>query len=336
MFLKKEKNILVADVGGTKTTFAIINQNKEIIIKRTYPSFEIKNFTDTILQFINLDECKKYKLLDANFAVAGIINKEKNYARMTNLDWTIDVNSILVRTPLRNVILLNDFEAIGLCFDTLKENQYSELTNHGRNPKGTIAIIGAGTGLGMSILAYHNNKHYPLLSEGGHMDFPIIITDKIDMKFQSFMIQKKIYFDSEDIVSGRGIINIYNFLITQKIKHNNNIIKEIKNVSDREKPAIIMKYALEDKDLVCIHTLELFIKYYSRIAKNIALITSCSELLIAGGIAPKIISAMQDSFIEEFVLHNREEFRKSLELIPIFVLTDPDVGLYGASYAKNA
>ena len=336
MFLKKDKFILVADVGGTKTTFAVIDQNKKMLFKKTYSSCEITNFTDTILQFMNLEECKKYKIIDACIGASGPINEEKSYARLTNLEWTIDVNNMLVRTPLHNIKLLNDFEAIGLGYDSLKEDQYTELTNHGRNPKGTIAIIGAGTGLGMSILAYTNGKHYPILSEGGHTDFPILITDKIDIKLQSFLIQKKAYFDAEDIVSGKGIINIYTFLTTQKIKHSDKIKREINKSSKIEKPAIIMKYALEDKDALCVLTLELFIKYYARVARNLALITLCSELIISGGIAPKIISAMQDSFVEEFMIHNREEYRKFLEKIPILVLTNSDIGLYGALNAIKA
>jgi glucokinase len=328
--------MLIADIGGTKTRLAIIDQNQNILVKKIYSSKDITNFTDAILQFINLEECKKYNVIDANIAVAGIINEEKNYVRLTNLNWAIDVNNLLVRTPLHNIMLLNDFEAIGLAFDKLKNTQYIELTTHGRNPYGTIAIIGAGTGLGVSILAYNNHKYYPLISEGGHIDFPIISTNKMDTKLQSFLIQKKLYKDSEDIVSGRGIINIYNFLLTQKTKHNDKIKKEIDKAEKEEKPAMIMKYALEDKDITCIKTLELFIKYYARIAKNLALTTHCQEMVISGGIAPQIISAMQDSFVEEFIAHNREEFRKLLERITIIVLTDSDIGLYCVANAVKA
>jgi glucokinase len=167
-------------------------------------------------------------------------------------------------------------------------------------------------------------------SEGGHVDLPIDIRDKTDMKLQSFLIQKKMYRDVEDVVSGRGVINIYNFLLTQKIKHDKKIKLQISKVRDEEKPALITKYALEDKDVLCIRTLELFIKYYARVSKNLALTTLCSELIIAGGIAPKIISALQDVFVDEFIQHNIENMRKILEQIPIIILTNPDISLYGA------
>ncbi|MGV8171497.1 MAG: ROK family protein, partial [Candidatus Woesearchaeota archaeon] len=288
MFFNEKKYYLVADVGGTKTAIAILDSEGNILIKKIYISREIKNFTDTLLQFMHQPECKQYKIKDSCIGVAGQVNAERNYARLTNLEWTIDVHNILIRTPLHKVILLNDFEAIGFGIDILKQENYIELTNIGRRPEGTIAVIGAGTGLGMSILTREGNKHFPIPSEGGHVSLPILSNDTLDLKLQSFLINKNRYKDAEDIVSGRGIVNIYDFLMTQKIKHNNKIKLLIKNSPNKEKPALITKYALEDRDALCMRTLELFIKYYSRIARNLALTTLCSEMIIAGGIAPKI------------------------------------------------
>ena len=108
-------------------------------------------------------------------------------------------------------------------------------------------------------------------SEGGHVDLPVIADDPIDFKLQSFLIKKKIYKDAEDIVSGRGIVNIYNFLLTQKIRHNTKIQAMIKRAPDINKPSLITKYALEDKDALCIRVLELFIKYYARISRSLSL-----------------------------------------------------------------
>jgi glucokinase len=330
MLFNRLKYFLTADVGGTNTVLAIFDSKDNIIFKKTYPSTEIKNFTDTILHFLNLPECRHLKIESACIGVAGMINSDRNQVRLTNLSWIIDKQSILVRTKLRRVILLNDFEAIGFGIDTLKPGEYTQLTNTSRNKDGTISIIGAGTGLGMSILTYELGKHLPIPSEGGHVDLPIIANDNIDIKFQSYMFKKKLYKDAEDVVSGRGLVNIYNFLLTQKVRHDKKISLIIRKSSDEDKPSLITKYALEDKDILCIRTLELFIKYYARIAKNLALTTSCSELIIAGGISPKILPALQEVFVEEFVEHGRHDIRKALETVCILVLTNPDISLRGA------
>ncbi|MGV8141144.1 MAG: glucokinase [Candidatus Woesearchaeota archaeon] len=328
--LFKNDVFLVADIGGTKTALALMDSNRNLLIKKIYASSEIKDFTQTLMQFMHLPECRKYRPKDACFAVAGIMNAERNYARLTNTDWAIDVKDIRRNVPLRLVILLNDFEALGLGIDRLRSQDYSELTNLGRQAEGTTSIIGAGTGLGMSILPYCDGRHIPIPSEGGHVHLPILANDVIDIRFQSFLMKKKKYKDAEDVVSGRGIVNIYTFLQTQKVRQDKKVKSVISRTPDEHKPALITKYALEDKDALCIRTLELFVKYYARMARNLALTSMCSELIIAGGIAPKILSALQDVFVEEFVQHEKVNMRKMLECITILVLVDPDVGLYGA------
>jgi glucokinase len=334
--LFKDKVFLVADVGGTKTTLALINANKNILVKKIHASSEIQNFTDTLLQFMQLPECKQYKPKEACFAVAGPLNAKRDYAKLTNAEWAIDVPNILTRTALSTVVLLNDFEAVGFGIDTLKPEDYLELTNLGRRQDGNLAIIGAGTGLGMSILSYCDGKHIPIPSEGGHVNLPIQANDKTDIRFQSFLMQKKLYKDAEDVISGRGIVNIYKFVQTQNMKQNKKIKLLLNKTPDMKKPALITKYALEDKDEICIRTLELFMKYYARLAKNLALTSMCTELILSGGIAPKILPALQDVFVEEFVQHDKDNMRKILECITILVLVDPDVGLYGALNAiKN-
>lgn len=330
MLFKKEKYYLAVDAGGTKTAMAVFDGKGNILFRKIYPSDEIKNFTDTLMHFMGMPECKRYKIEEACIAAAGRINSVRDHARLTNIEWTVDKQNILVRTKLRRVILLNDFEAIGFGIDTLKPGDYQELTNIGRKKDGTIAAIGAGTGLGMSILTYEMGKHMPIPSEGGHIDLPIKADDPIDFKLQSFLLKKKLYKDAEDVVSGRGLVNLYNFLLTQKIRHNTKIQSMIRNAPEKNKPTLITKYALEDKDVLCLRVLELFIKYYARIARNLALTAMCTELVIAGGIAPKILPALQDVFVEEFVQHELEPMRKILETVNIIVITDLDIGLHGA------
>ena len=129
MFLRNEKFSLVVDIGGTKTAFAVIDSTGKILYKKMFVSSEIKYFTDTIIHFLQLPECKSYKIKEACIAVAGPINSQRNYARPTNLDWIVDTNNILVRTPLHNVLLINDFEAIGFGIDLLKQENYVEWSN---------------------------------------------------------------------------------------------------------------------------------------------------------------------------------------------------------------
>jgi glucokinase len=331
MFFKKE-GYIVSDIGGTKTVIALINpKDNSIEHKEYFQNDSIKHYTDTLVHFINSKECKDYRITKGCFAVSGPINANRTEAKLTNRDWTINKDNILVRTPIHHVTIINDFEAVGLGINLLGESDYTELTEFGRNKDGNIAVIGAGTGLGISILPYNPEDRIPMQSEGGHVDLPITVSDKTDLKLQEYLIKKGKYLDSEDIVSGRGIINLYEFLLSQKAKHNPKITNLIRKLPEHERGEYITKYALEDKDAICIRTVELFIKYYARIARNLVLTTFATELIIAGGIAPQIVPALEDAFIEEFVNHKREQMKKILDKTTILVLKDPvNISLKGA------
>lgn len=94
---------------------------------------------------------------------------------------------------------------------------------------------------------------------------------------------------------------------------------------------LISNYRLVDP--LCKETFRLFTRFYGRCAKNFALATlAMGGLYIAGGIASKnkeIFSA--PDFFEEF--ENASQRRDVLKEIPIYVILNYDVSLYGACFA---
>ncbi len=79
--------------------------------------------------------------------------------------------------------------------------------------------------------------------------------------------------------------------------------------------------------------MRLFAKFYARCAKNFVLdCLATGGLYIAGGIAPKNTeSFMEKEFLDEFTC----AYQRShvLENIPIYIIVNYDVGLYGAFVA---
>ena len=68
-------------------------------------------------------------------------------------------------------------------------------------------------------------------------------------------------------------------------------------------------------------------------SKNLAITTLCTELIIAGGIASKILPFFEQSFVEFFIQHENTQMRKILESITVSVITDYNISLYGAANA---
>ena len=85
-----------------------------------------------------------------------------------------------------------------------------------------------------------------------------------------------------------------------------------------------------------MRALDLFVAAYGAFAGNMALATLAhGGVYIAGGIAPKIVAKLQDgAFMRAFV--DKGRFRELLETMPVHVVLNPQVGLYGALLEARA
>ncbi|HET7160253.1 MAG TPA: glucokinase, partial [Burkholderiales bacterium] len=93
----------------------------------------------------------------------------------------------------------------------------------------------------------------------------------------------------------------------------------------------ISKFALDKRDALAQHALEVFVSIYGAFAGNMALTALAhAGVYIAGGIAPKIAAKLQDgAFMRAFTAKGR--LRGVLETIPVQVAMNPQVGLLGAA-----
>jgi len=258
--------------------------------------------------------------------------------KLTNAKWNVSTKELIDKTPLKKVFIINDFQTIGFGLNLLDFNNKNDIYHirRGKNEmepsKATKAIIGAGTGLGKSILIYdeHFDAYLPIPTEGGHGDFPA----QNNLELQLIEFVKKLRGISnplsyEELLSGRGIEGIYLFL------RNRREIKETKYTREIDdslnKTPLISKY--KELDGTCKETFRLFTRFYARCAKNFALDTLCrGGLYIAGGIAVKNKAIfLSNEFISEFEnAYNRTDLLKT---IPISVILNYDISLYGACYA---
>ena len=163
----------------------------------------------------------------------------------------------------------------------------------------------------------------PLGSEGGHSD--ISINSKEEFNFLRFFKQSNV--EWEDVLSGKGISNIYKFISRRSPR--TMISDEIKR--SNYDPELISKY--RETDSLSQATFKWFIKFYGRCAKNLALdALAQGGVFIAGGIAAKNSSIFKSKeFKQEFL--NSKKQKKLLEKIPIYLITNYDVSLYGAAVA---
>lgn len=347
VYLKKfNKNdfdsfVIGSDVGGTNTNICIAGvENKKIklIFSLHYKTKNINSINPPIKKILKIAK-EKYGIRTdiICIAAAGFV-EDKKIVNLTNASWDINAEEIKEDNNLKKVYIINDFQAIGYAVNVLDhENKKEIFTIKKLNKKdkktfSTKSIIGAGTGLGKSILIYDKNfdAYLPIPSEGGHCDFPI--QDDFEKKISEYIKKKRNIKQSltyEELISGRGIEGIYKYL--RKIeKYKSTEYTEKIDESDDKAP-LISKY--KEKDETCKKTFELFVKFYARCAKNLVLETlSTDGLYIAGGIASKNINFFKKNiFTKEF----EKAYRRSdvLKKTPIYLILNYNASLYGACFA---
>ena len=176
---------------------------------------------------------------------------------------------------------------------------------------GTIAVIGAGTGLGKAFIVWDNGgqrKAYPC--EGGHIN--LICETKEEWELSEF-IRARLgvpYVVMEHVLSGGGLSLLHEFLTGQKLT-----------------PSEISPLLDENSATACW-----FSKFYALAARNFALdVLATGGVYVSGGIAashPALIT--NPKFSETFLL--APAYNKLLTAIPVRLVTDKGVGLNGAAY----
>ncbi|RCJ36974.1 glucokinase [Nostoc minutum NIES-26] len=332
--------LLAGDIGGTKTILRLVetldSSELHTIFEESYHSGDFLDLVPMVQQF--LVKANTLTPQKACFAIAGpVVN---NTAKLTNLAWFLDTERLQQELGIASISLINDFAAVGYGIFGLQPQDLLTLQAGKLKPEAPIAIIGAGTGLGQGFLIKQGNLYQVFPSEGGHADFAP--RNELEFQLLKYLLDKHDIqrISVERVVSGLGIVAIYQFLRDRKLATESPEIAQIIRSWEQEagKPeksvdpgAAIGKAALQGSDRLSEQTLQLFIDAYGAEAGNLALkLLPYGGLYIAGGIAPKILPLIQNSsFLLSFTQKGR--MRPLLEEIPVYIILNPQVGLIGAA-----
>ena len=107
-------------------------------------------------------------------------------------------------------------------------------------------------------------------------------------------------------------------------------------VEPADLPAAISKSAMEGRCAQCAEAFEMFIEAYGAEAGNLALrAVATAGLYVGGGIAPKILPALEDGrFMEAF--RDKEPLVDLLRTLPVMVILNRQAGLLGAAVRASA
>lgn len=326
--------VLASDIGGTHSRMQIVeflNGKMQIIKVAHYLNSNYASLVDVIDAFLAEQSIDRGQIESACVGVPGpIVN---GMVKFTNIPWVINVDDIKSKLQIDKAALINDFSAIGYGLETLQTNDLHIIQDVKPREGAIKAFIGAGTGLGVGFMSQKNGYYNVYPTEGGHVDFAP--TDDIQIELLKYLRKKYHRVSFERVLSGQGLINIYHFV------RDNRIFGEEENTSLRfiieskkkgtDIAAAVSEYAIKHKDIMALRAMDIFIRVYGAAVGNLALSTlPYAGLYIVGGIAPKLISQLENGvFMEMF--HDKGRVSSLFKDIPLCIVKNTDVGLNGAA-----
>jgi glucokinase len=310
--------LIAGDIGGTKTDLAIYSTEsgphvplvQSQVHSADYPSLQVM-----IREFLGQAKIPVYA---ASFDVAGPVIG--GHAKVTNLPWVMDEDSLASDLRLNAVHLMNDLEAVAGAVPVLRASDLITLNEGTAVANGPIAIIAPGTGLGESFLTWNGSHYVAHGSEGGHSDFAP--TDERQSRLFNFLLPRWGHVSVERVCSGIGIPNIYEFLRDEeKILEQPETAELIASSIDRTKAIVEGGLDSRNPSELCRTTIEVFISILASEAGNLALkVLATGGIYLAGGVAQHLLTALQEPrFIQVFTRKGR--FEDLMKRMPIHVIT---------------
>ncbi|CAM5223420.1 glucokinase [Alishewanella longhuensis] len=277
---KLRKFAIVADIGGTNARFSRVALDTLALDQvAVYPCADFASLADALRHYQQQQQLTD--IADVAIAIACPVNGDE--VRMTNFHWQFSINAMQQQLKLNTLLVMNDFTAVAMCLPALADDQKIQIGGQPAVSGKPMAVLGAGTGLGVAHLIPVADKYLPLPGEGGHVDWA-------PQNEQEWFIQRQLaaqygHVSPERLLSGPGLEAIYQALAAYQ---------------QMARPALsageIGQHALSDSCALAKAAVQQFYASLGSVAGDLALtLSTFGGVYVAGGIVPKLLPLLGSS-----------------------------------------
>ena len=313
---------LLADIGGTNARFGWLAQGSDRVehvaslrgADHAGPAAAARAYLDDLARQLGGDYSPPRA---AAFAVATAVGSDQ--ITFTNSGWSFSRRQTQAALGLDELLMLNDFEALALSLPRLSPAQ---LRPHGAWPqaRGTLAVVGPGTGLGVAGLVQTPHGWAAVAGEGGHAT--LSASDDFEVALLGAVRREHAHVSAERLLSGIGLPTLHR-----------GVAAVLGLPADKLAAEHIVERGLAGSDVACSRSLDAFCALLGGFCGNVALTLGArSGLYIGGGIVPRLGERFfQSNFRERFEAKGR--FQAYLQAVPTALITDTLAALTGAAQA---
>ncbi len=317
---KDGSRLLVADIGGTYARFSYADASLGVASLTPPFVLETEDFAtfEDVLQEV-LDESGRPQINAAAICGAGPVVMSEGSASidMTNCPWQLTETAMTERLGTENVQLVNDFAAIAHALPLFDDEELLQIGTGEPDKAGPLAVLGAGTGLGVAGLVPDGDGQYALIDgEGGHADIAPANTREIAIYER--LLRRFGHVNAETILSGSGLEALHDVLCDMEGL-----------TCEPVSAAEIAARAATGGEPVSAEAVHCFTSWLGAAAANVALtIGATGGVYIAGGIVPRWGGLFETArFRSRF--EDRGKMSGYMKPIPTYLVVAPDPALKG-------
>lgn len=318
------RSALVGDIGGTHARFALVDRVGDapaaLRDERTLAVAEYAGPAEAIAAY--LAAVGNPRLDDAALALAAPVTGG-DAVRLTNAAWTFSRQAICARFALRRLVLLNDFSALALALPHLAASELRQIGGGAPRAGAPKAVLGPGTGLGVSGLLLDRGRWRAVAGEGGHVSLSPF--DTRECAILGLAWREHPHVSAERLVSGSGLPLLHR------------LVAEVDGLPCTPLTTQqIVERGVAGQDLCCASVLNTFCALLGGVAGNLALTLGAQGgVYLGGGIVPRLGCFFDRSpFRARFEAKGR--FSGYLAAIPAYVILSASApALLGAAHALS-
>jgi glucokinase len=300
---------LVADIGGSKSRFAIANSSGALEHLLVIHNDTAADLDAAVSRYLEETGAQPRA---ATLAVAGPVDGEE--VVLTNrTNWRIRRVEFAERFGLSELCLLNDFEAIAWALPHLGPAHTRPLGKDVPAREGVKVVLGPGTGLGVAALLPADGRWHVIASEGGHTSLGPQAPDEAEVFAR--LRDECGSVSAETVLSGAGLVRLARALDPQAACH----------------AAETIAASALAREPAAQAAARLFVRLLGRFAGGLALtFKALGGVYIAGGVAGGLGPLLDEpQFRAAFEAHPPHQ--ALLETIPTLLITCKEPGLIGCA-----
>ena len=307
---------LAADVGGTHARIGLVKGSSAGVSMLAYRKYACADYPDlvSILRdfmsneaHVSVDRCA---LAIAGYVIDGMVI---NY----NLPWKVSIQELRAGLGMRQLSLINDFEAVAHGARFIEPGKTLLLTGP-EIGNGPLVVVGPGTGLGSAVCIPGKQRPTVLATEAGQTS--LAPGTEREREVLSRLARENDYVSYERILCGPGLRTLYGVLSQM---HGSK--------PTLATPEAITSAAMQATDTVATETLHMFCALLGSFASNLAMLYSAKGgVYLTGGILPGMRDFLvRSQFVERFL--DKGRMRAYLERVPVRLMEHGQLGVIGAA-----